>query len=106
MATSRSEVDETMDDSQAMETDVGPVRVRPALTPEQAAAIGAAVGAHLRDQQMAALAANAGDEKTWDGRRFAFAGRLEALTGCSRRVPRNAPTDEWTATGRRDRYDR
>jgi|GEM_PF-3226271 len=99
-------MDDTMDDSQAMEMDVGPARVRPAATPEETAAIVAAVGAHIRDQQMKALAANADDEQTWDGKRFGFAGRLEALTGCSVRVPRNAPTDEWTAAGRRDRYDR
>jgi len=73
-------------------------------TDTEAAAIAAAVGAHLRDQEVAAAAAAADSEAadTWDGKRFAFAGRIEGLTGTPRRVPRNAPTDDWTAAGRLD----
>jgi hypothetical protein len=44
--------------------------------------------------------------ETWDGKRFEFAGRIRAVTGVSRRVPRNAPTDDWTAAGRTDRFQR
>jgi hypothetical protein len=73
-------------------------------TEAEAAAIAAAIGAHLRDQEVAAVAAAADSEPadTWDGKRFAFAGRIEGLTGTPRRVPRNAPTDDWTAAGRLD----
>jgi len=75
-------------------------------SPSEAAAIAAAIGAHVNDRQAAAAAEAAGDDEgTWDGKRFRFAGRLEGLTGRSARVPRTAPTDEWTATGRRDRFD-
>jgi hypothetical protein len=77
-------------------------------TQEEAAAIAAAIGAHVRDQQLAAVraASEGDDEASWEGERFAFAGRLEALTAHGSRVPLGAPTDKWTATGRRDRYDR
>jgi len=72
----------------------------------QAAAIVAAIGTHLREQEAAAAAAAAADGagvEGWDGKRFAFAGRIEGLTGIPRRVPRDAPTDEWTTAGRLDR---
>lgn len=71
------------------------------VTPEEAAAIAVSLGAHIRDQHAAAEAAETGE--TWDGKRFAFAGRIEGLTGIPRRIPRDAPTDEWTAAGRLDR---
>jgi len=74
-------------------------------TPEEAAAIAAAIGAHLRDREAAAVAAAAAaasEEKPWDGRRWQFAGRLAGLGHRGRRVPREAPTDEWTAAGRLD----
>ncbi|MFC6785482.1 acc operon protein [Halobaculum halobium] len=72
---------------------------------EEAAAILAAVGAHVRDSEAAAAAAAEGDaEDTWDGKRWAFAGRLDALGGRGARVPRGAPTDAWTASGRADRF--
>lgn len=69
----------------------------------EAAAIAAAVSAHLRDQEAAAAAAAAGAE-TWDGKRWAFAGRIASLQPCSKRVPDGAPTDAWTASGRTDRF--
>jgi hypothetical protein len=72
-------------------------------TADEAAAVAAAVGAHVRDGRAAALAARkreTGDEETWDGSRWQFAGRVEGLTGRACRVPENAPTDGWTATGR------
>jgi hypothetical protein len=87
-------------------TQNGTIRVPPAATPAEAAAIAAAIGAHISDQQAAAMAtakANEGGER-WEGTRFQFAGRVEGLTGVSRRVPTDAPTDEWTATGRLDRF--
>jgi hypothetical protein len=88
-------------------TDAAELTVPADATPAQTAAIAAAIGAHVRDQRVAAaLAREESNEDTWDGNRFQFAGRLEGLTGCPRRVPRGAPTDKWTATGRRDRYGR
>jgi hypothetical protein len=76
--------------------------VPPAATREEAAAIAAAIGAHLRDQEVAAAAAASASEaaESWDGTRFKYAGRLETVTGTARRVPRNAPTDGWTTAGR------
>ena len=77
-------------------------------SPSEAAAISAAMGAHIRDQQVAAATAAAADEDTdtddWDGERFAFAGRLEAVGLEAGRVPRSVPTDRWSAAGRTDRY--
>jgi hypothetical protein len=74
-------------------------------TDEEAAAIAAAIGTHLRDRRRAAAAA-AADSTTedWDGSRWQFAGRIEALQRRSVDVPRSAPTDGWTAAGRTDRF--
>ncbi|WP_224268597.1 acc operon protein [Haloprofundus salinisoli] len=70
----------------------------------EAAAIAAAVGAHLRDQQAAAAAAAESESaETWDGERWRFSGRVDALQGRAVRVPEGAPTDAWTAAGRTDR---
>jgi hypothetical protein len=82
------------------ETDHGRLELPAEATPAEAAAIAAAVGAHLRDQRAAAAAAGEDESPTWDGKRWQFAGRIEALSGVLRRVPREAPTDEWTAAGR------
>jgi len=88
--------------------EVGDTRVSlpPDAAPDEAAAIVAAVGAHLRDREAAAAAAAAAAEAadTWDGDRWRFAGRLASTTGRGDRVPRGAPTDDWTAAGRRDRF--
>jgi hypothetical protein len=70
----------------------------------EAAAIAAAVAAHIRDGELVAAAAAADSEPTWDGRRWAFAGRLRSVTGQSGRVPRGAPTNAWSAAGRSDRF--
>jgi hypothetical protein len=75
-------------------------------TADETAAIVAAVGAHLRDRAAAAAASDGDDDPGWTGRRWTFAGRLDALSGRSVRVPDGAPTDAWTAAGRRDRYSR
>lgn len=80
------------------------VDVPPAATAEEAAAILAAVGAHLRDREAAAAAAAASGEPAWEGDRFAFAGRLAQLQGRAARVPASAPRDAWTASGRTDRF--
>jgi len=72
-------------------------------TEAEAAAIAAAVSAHLARREAEAAAA-ADDEETWDGEKWTFAGRLDALDGQSGRVPDGAPTDAWTAAGRRDRF--
>jgi hypothetical protein len=82
------------------------------VDPREAAAIVAAVGTHVRDGELAAAAAAAAAAATdddgtdgWDGRRWAFAGRVEALgRRGGRRVPDGAPTDPWAASGRTDRF--
>ncbi|EMA57087.1 hypothetical protein [Halorubrum lipolyticum] len=72
----------------------------------EAAAIAAAVAAHVRDGERAAAAAAAAadDEPDWEGERWAFAGRVDRLQNRSVRVPVGAPTDPWTAAGRADRF--
>lgn len=72
-------------------------------TDEEAAAIAAAIGSHLHDLALAAAAAADGEE-TWDGRRWAYAGRIRAQQHRHVRVPLDAPTDPWSAAGRTDRY--
>ncbi len=72
-------------------------------TDEEAAAIAAAVSAHLARLE-AEAAADGDDEETWDGKKWAFAGRIAGLDGHGRRVPDGAPTDAWAAAGRRDRF--
>ena len=71
-------------------------------TTGEAAAVAVAIGAHLRDREVAAAMAGAG-EVTWEGRRWSFAGRIEATQDRSVRVPEETPTDAWTAAGRTDR---
>nr|WP_254769512.1 hypothetical protein [Salinilacihabitans rarus] len=72
-------------------------------TDEEAAAIVAAIGAHLRDRERAAAAA-AAEEETWQDARWRFAGRMRAQQHRDARVPTTAPTDPWTAAGRTDRF--
>lgn len=80
------------------------LRIPADASPDEAAAITAAV-----EQWLAAEARAAGSGSTpadaWNGRRFAFAGRLEKLTGEPVRVPDWAPTDPWTAAGRLGRTE-
>jgi hypothetical protein len=71
---------------------------------EEAAAIAAAVSAHLARLEAEAAAAAEDAEETWDGDKWAFAGRIASLDGHGCRVPDSAPRDAWTAAGRRDRF--
>ena len=70
---------------------------------EEAAAIAAAIGTYLADERAPPEAAGA-DERSWNGRRWSFAGRLEDVTGRAARVPEGAPVDAWEAAGRADRF--
>jgi hypothetical protein len=79
-------------------------------TPEEAAAIAAAVEAYREGQRNA----RNGDDSTgsdgaegddgWNGDRWRFRGRIEALQSRSVRVPEGAPADPWRAAGRSDRF--
>jgi hypothetical protein len=73
-------------------------------TTEEAAAIAAVLSAHLRDQEVAAAAAAQSTEETWQGRKWAFAGRVDALNGRTVRVPNGTPTNAWVAASRADRF--
>ena len=79
----------------------------PEAGPAETAAIVAAVRAHLVDQA-AAVAADDGedDEKAdeWAGRRWQYAGRIDALQQRRTRVPDDAPSDPWATSGRTDRF--
>jgi len=70
---------------------------------EEAAAIAAAIGTHLRDREAAAAAAD-DDRSGWRGTRWGFAGRMESVRGRRVRAPATAPSDPWTAAGRLDRF--
>jgi hypothetical protein len=101
MATSRSE--ETEADAREVDLPDGALTVPDDATQAEAAAIAAAVGAHLRDQATAAVAAGSGEDsadRTPDG--WAFAGRREALAGDPGRSPGGVPTDRWAAAARLD----
>jgi hypothetical protein len=74
------------------------LHVPPDATPDEAAAITAAVerwlAAETRAREDEAVTSD------WDDRRFAFAGRVAKLTGTAVEVPNGAPADPWTAMGR------
>jgi len=81
-------------------------RAVPSASPDEAAAIAVAIGAHVRDGELAAAAAAAssGNEvPDWEGREWTFAGRIEATQQRTIRIRDDAPGDEWTAAGRTDR---
>ena len=73
-------------------------------TDDEAAAIAAVVSAHMRDQAVAAAAAAAATEETWQGKKWAFAGRVDALQGRTTRVPDGSPTNAWVAANRTRRF--
>jgi hypothetical protein len=91
--------------------EIGDTRIElpPTADEDEAAAIVAAIGAHLSDQEKAAAAAAmaaAAGGRDWRGERWAFAGKLRS-TGTGRRhvrVPVDTPRDPWTAAGRADRF--
>ena len=68
---------------------------------EEAAAIVAAVSAHLADLERVA---DEESDVSWQERRWAFAGRLRAQHGRTVRVPKTAPTNPWLAASRADRF--
>jgi hypothetical protein len=103
MATSRSESARPTEKPDPAGLDLS---IPPEATAAEAAAIVAAVGAHLRDERAAAAAAaTEGSPQGWRDRRWAFAGRTAAVGGRPHRVPLTAPTDDWTAAGRLDGLD-
>ena len=71
------------------------------VEPAEAAAIAVSIGAHLRDLETAVEEA---DSPAWEGKRWAYAGRLASITGRPSRVPHTAPPDAWSASGRQDRF--
>ena len=95
-------MDETTSDPHQIDIEPADLDLPEHAEEDEAAAIAAAISAHLTDLARAAAAAAAEDDG-WDGRRWAFAGRIESLTRQSVRVPDGAPTDPWSAAGRRDR---
>ena len=66
----------------------------------EAAAIAAAVRAHVSADDDGDGGA---DDRGWEGRRWRFRGRVDALQRRRVRVPTAAPRDAWTVTGRTDR---
>ena len=68
---------------------------------EEAAAIAAAVRAHVSADDDSNEEAT--DDRGWEGRRWRFRGRVDALQRRRVRVPTTAPRDAWTAAGRTDR---
>jgi len=91
MATSRSEDLSDLTEGLSLPADANP---------EEAAAIAAAIGSHLRALEAAAE----GEEPTWQGERWTFASRIDAMQNRQVRVPTGAPTDAWSAAGRTDRF--
>jgi len=80
------------------------IEATPDANGAEAAAIAAAVGSYLRDEERAA-AADGDTDSGWaeEGQRWAFAGRVGSVGGRMVRVPDDAPTDPWAAAGRVDR---
>ena len=78
----------------------------PSASSDEAAAIAVAIGAHVRDGELAAAAAAAtsdDDGRGWDGREWSFSGRVEQTQKRTVRIRDDAPTDAWSASGRTDR---
>jgi hypothetical protein len=71
---------------------------------DEAAAVAAAIGAHIRDQELAAAAA-AGEDSgpNWADGKWEFASKVARKRRRSVRVQTDAPKDPWTAAGRADR---
>ncbi|WP_268105408.1 acc operon protein [Natronomonas gomsonensis] len=65
---------------------------------EEAAAIVAAVSTYIQEQNVEAK-----DDPSWQGNRWQFASRMDAVLQRSPRIPTDAPTDGWSASGRAGR---
>ncbi len=70
-------------------------------TAAEAAAIVAAIDAHLQDR---AAAATAETTPTRSETPWTLAGRIDALAGTSVTIPESAPRDAWTAASRSRRF--
>lgn len=70
--------------------------------PDEAAAIAAAIEAHLSSLR-SPDGEGATAQESWDGRKWAFAGRMDRLEQRPVRVSDDTPRDPWTAAGRLDR---
>lgn len=82
----------------------GDLRGLEAAGPAEAAAVAAAIGAHLRDRERTAAAADgARADEGWSGERWRFADRLALSNDAGVRIPSTLPRDPWTAAGRTDR---
>lgn len=77
------------------------LRIPDAATDEEAAAVAAAIGTYLAEEQLGEGEDAAG---SWSGRRWAFAGRLESLGMAATRVPDGVPERGWAAVDRADRF--
>ena len=77
-----------------------------AASDEEAAAIVAAISAHIRTQEAAAAATATADADGDDAgqRSWQFAGRLSGLGVTANRSPSSTPSDGWTAADRADRF--
>ncbi len=99
----RARTDER-DEAESVETPTIEIDVPDDADDSEAAAIAAAVSAHVRDQELAAAAVAASEEESWDGKRWAYAGRIRTQQQRTTRVPKDAPTNPWSAAGRTDRF--
>lgn len=69
-------------------------------SPEEAAAIAAAIDSHLQTVEES----QESDGRDWHGRRWRFTGQMETIQGRTVRVPRRAPLSPWRAAGRTGRF--
>lgn len=78
----------------------------PDASDEEAAAIVAVLRAQLDAEAAARESADSddADQDDWQGRRWAFKGRMQSLQHRADRVPKNAPEDPWSVSGRTDRF--
>ena len=95
-----------IDDTGAVAIDADDIDGVADATDEEAAAIAAAIGAHLQTQAAAAAAAAAEADAAGDTsqRSWGFAGRLAGLGVTANRPPSSTPADDWTAADRADRF--
>jgi hypothetical protein len=80
------------------------IDVPDSATPEEAAAITAAVGAYLDAGRNGSGGDQRDESDGWDGDRWRFRNRIKALQSRSVRPSRGAPTDPWRAAGRTERF--